>query len=63
MESHFQSSATEENEWEASETATQKKTTLEILLGDISSKSLALTPEFGLESFAKEVEGGLILIH
>ena len=56
-ESHFQSSATEENEGEASEAATQKKTALEILLGDISSKSSAMTPEFELESFAKEVEG------
>ena len=56
-ESHFQSSATEENEGEASEAATQKKTALEILLGDISSKSSALTPEVELESFAKEVEG------
>ena len=58
-EFHFQSSANEESGGEASqesETTTQKKSALEILLGDISGKSSVHTPESELESFAKETQ-------
>ena len=59
-ESPFQSSTTEGNdggESLASEASTQKKTVLEVLLGDISIKSSVLTPVGKLESFTKKVEG------
>ena len=59
-ESPFQSSTTEGNDGKASlasEAPTQKKTVLEVLLGDISIKSSVLTPVGKLESFTKEVEG------
>ena len=39
-----------------SKATTQKKSALEILLGDISSKSSVYTPEDELESFAKDMQ-------
>ena len=58
-EFNFQSNTIEESggEGEASQATTQKKSALEILLGDISSKSSVHTPEGELESFVKEAQG------
>ena len=46
----------------ASEATTQRKSALEILLGDISSKLSVHTPEDELKSFIKNHKG-LILTH
>ena len=53
----IQSSTNEETQESAGEATTQKKNVLEILLGDISSKSFDYTPESELESFIKEAQG------